>query len=84
MENMPIAFYCFISDILIFLQKFVMTNKSVYEIENLSRVLNLENNDEDPLVFMISPDLPDWVSKSAFCYIIFYFRSISSILCKYK
>ena len=48
-----------------------MTNKSEYELENLSRDLNLENNEDDPLVFNISPDLPDWVSKLAFSCTIF-------------
>ena len=52
---------------LYFLENSVMTNKSVYELENLSRVLNLENNGDDHLIFMISPDLPDWVSKIALC-----------------
>ena len=49
----------------------MMTNKSVYELENLRGDLNLENNEEDPLVFNISPDLPDWVSTLAFSYTIF-------------
>ena len=46
-----------------------MTNKSLYElkIENLSIILNMENNADDPLLFIISPDLPDWVSKIALC-----------------
>ena len=44
----------------------VMTNKSV-ELEHLMRILNFENNDDDPLLFIISPDLPDWVSKIALC-----------------
>ena len=48
-----------------------MTNKSEYEPENLSRDLNLENNEDDPLMLNISPDLPDWVSKLAFSYTIF-------------
>ena len=43
-----------------------MTNQSV-ELENLKRIQNVENNDGDPLLFIISPDLPDWVSRYAFC-----------------
>ena len=43
----------------------MMTNKSEYELENLSRILNLGNNEDDPLMYMISSDLPDWVRKLA-------------------
>ena len=53
-----------------------MTNKSEYELENLSRDLNLENNEDDPLMFNISPDLPDWVSKLAFSYTIFQLHNM--------
>ena len=47
-----------------------MTNKSLYELklENLSRILNLENTDDDPIMFIISPDLPEWVSKIELCW----------------
>ena len=41
----------------------MMTNKSEYKLENLCRIINLEHNDDDPLIYVISPDLPDWVSK---------------------
>ena len=47
-----------------------MTNKSLYELklENLSRILNLENTDDDPIMFIISPDLPEWVSEIELCW----------------
>ena len=39
-----------------------MINKSVYELENLNITLKPENSEDDPPMFIISPDLPDWVS----------------------
>ena len=42
-----------------------MINKSVYELENLNITLKPENSEDDPPMFIISPDLPDWVSMLA-------------------
>ena len=64
------SFHVFIPDIKKFRESYkVMTNKSVYELEleNLGRIINLENNDDGPLLFIISPDLPEWVCKIALC-----------------